>query len=74
MCQELAGETVSLKEIIRARWQRKRELQRQVSTRRSLIDQLLAASVPAVAATDAPPTRSACPSASAPPGTETVPP
>jgi len=54
VCQELAGETVSLKEIIRARRQRKRELQRQVSTRRSLIDQLLAASVPAVPAHEAP--------------------
>jgi putative transposase len=55
VCQELAGETVSLKDIIRARRQRKRELQRQVSARRSLIDQLLAAPAPAVAASDAPP-------------------
>jgi putative transposase len=52
VCQELAGEIVSLKDIIRARRQRKRELQRQVSARRSLIDQLLA--TPAVAASDAP--------------------
>jgi putative transposase len=55
VCQELAGETVSLKDVIRARRQRKRELQRQVSARRSLIDQLLAAPAPAVAASDAPP-------------------
>jgi putative transposase len=53
--QELAGATVSLKEIIRARRQRKRALQRQVRTRRALIDQWLAASVPAVAAPEAPP-------------------
>ena len=55
VCQELAGETVSLKDIIRARQRRKRELQRQVSVRQSLIDQLLAASVPAVATREAPP-------------------
>jgi putative transposase len=53
VCQELAGETVSLKAIIRARRQRTRELQRQVSARRSLIDQVLAA--PAAAARDASP-------------------
>ena len=49
VCQELAGETVSLKDIVRARRQRKRELQHQVRVRRSLIDQLLAAPAPAVA-------------------------
>jgi putative transposase len=49
VCQELAGETVSLKDIIRARQRRKRELQRQVSARQSLIDQLLAPPVPSVA-------------------------
>jgi putative transposase len=55
VCQELAGETVSLKDIIRARQRRKRELQRQVSVRQSLIDQLLAAPVPAVATREDPP-------------------
>jgi putative transposase len=53
VCQELAGETVSLKDIIRARQRRKRELQRQVSVRQSLIDQLLAAPVPSVATCEA---------------------
>jgi putative transposase len=46
VCQELAGETVSLKDIIRARQRRKRDLQRQLRARASLIDQLLAAPVP----------------------------
>ena len=60
VCQELAGETVSLKDIIRARQRRKRELQRQVSVRQSLIDQLLTAPVPAVATCEAlPPTPAA---------------
>jgi putative transposase len=49
VCQELAGETVSLKDIVRARRQRTRELQYQVRVRRTLIDQLLAAPAPAVA-------------------------
>lgn len=49
VCQELAGETVSLKDIVRARRQRKSELQHQVRVRRSLIDQLLAVPAPAVA-------------------------
>jgi putative transposase len=53
VCQELAGETVSLKDIIRARQRRKRELQRQVRARQSLIDQLLAVPVPSVATREA---------------------
>jgi putative transposase len=61
VCQELAGETVSLKDIIRARQRRKRELQRQVSVRQSLIDQLLAAPVPSVATRAAPPSSPASP-------------
>jgi len=59
VCQELAGETVSLKDIIRARKQRKRELKRQLSERRSLVDQLIDSSVPPSATQDsdyAPPT------------------
>jgi putative transposase len=60
VCQELAGETVSLKEIIRARQRRKRELQRQVRVRQALIDQVLAAPVPAGAPREAlPPAPSA---------------
>lgn len=46
VCQELAGETVGLKDIIRARHRRKRELQEQIDRRQSLVDQLLASSTP----------------------------
>jgi putative transposase len=46
VCQELAGETVGLKDIIRARRWRKRELQEQLDRRQSLVDQLLASSTP----------------------------
>jgi putative transposase len=63
MCQELAGETVSLKDIIRARRRRTRELQRQVRVRQSLIDQLLAAPVPVGAAREALPPSPAAPAA-----------
>jgi putative transposase len=49
VCQDLAGETVSLKDIIRARRQRTRELRQQLAVRQSLIGQLVASSVPAVA-------------------------
>ena len=48
VCQELAGETVSLKDIIRARRHRTRELRQQLAVRQSLIDQLVTSSVPAV--------------------------
>jgi putative transposase len=48
VCQELAGETVSLKDIIQARRRRKRALHQQIDQRQSLVDQLLASSVPAV--------------------------
>jgi putative transposase len=44
VCQELAGETVSLKDIIRARRRRTRELRQQLAVRQSLVDQLAAAS------------------------------
>ena len=49
VCQELAGETVSLKEIIRARRRRTRELHQQLAVRQSLIDQVVTSSVPAMA-------------------------
>lgn len=39
VCQELAGETVSLKDIIRARRQRKRDLHQMIDQRRCLVDQ-----------------------------------
>jgi putative transposase len=48
VCQELAGETVSLKDIIRARRRRTRELRQQLAVRQSLVDQLVVSSVPAV--------------------------
>lgn len=41
ICQELAHEKVSLKEIIRARQQRKKELNRTIAERRSLLDTIL---------------------------------
>jgi putative transposase len=41
ICQELAGETVSLKDIIRARAERRRDLQSIIKSRRSLVDQVL---------------------------------
>lgn len=46
VCQELAGETVGLKDIIQARRRRKRELQHHLRTRQSLVDQVLAAVAP----------------------------
>ena len=39
---ELAGETFSLKDILRARQDRQRELRETIKGRRSLVDQLLA--------------------------------
>ena len=42
VCQELAGATVSLKDIARARDRRKRDLHQLMTARRSLIDQVLA--------------------------------
>ena len=41
ICQELAGEIVSLKDIIRARQKRKRELRKTIAERKSLMDTLL---------------------------------
>jgi len=41
VCQELAGETVTLKDITNARIQRRRELQHRINQRRSLLDELL---------------------------------
>ncbi len=41
VCQELAGETVSLKDIARARNRRKRELTKLITAHRSLVDQVL---------------------------------
>lgn len=41
ICPELAGETVSFKDILRARTERRRALQATIKNRRSLIDQVL---------------------------------
>lgn len=41
VCQELADQTVSLKEVIRARQQRKRELRKTIADRKSLMDTIL---------------------------------
>jgi putative transposase len=41
VCQELAGETVSLREVIRARERRRRELRRTIEDRRKAVDSLL---------------------------------
>lgn len=42
VCQELAGATVSFKDIVRARLERRRTLQATIKNRRSLVDQILA--------------------------------
>lgn len=41
ICQELAGETVSFKDILRARTERRQALQSTIRNRRSLVDQVL---------------------------------
>ena len=41
VCQELAGETVPLREVIRARERRRRELRRTIEDRRKAVDSLL---------------------------------
>jgi putative transposase len=43
VCQELAGETVPLREVIRARERRRRELRRALQDRREAVDSLLEA-------------------------------
>jgi putative transposase len=43
VCQELAGETVALRDIIRARNHRRRELRQTIEERRRLVDSLLEA-------------------------------
>lgn len=43
ICQELADKTISLKEIIKARKKRKKELRKTIAQRKSLIDALLEA-------------------------------
>ena len=43
VCQELAGETVPLREVIRRRERRRRELRRTIQDRRKVVDSLLEA-------------------------------
>jgi putative transposase len=43
ICQELAGQTISLKEIERARAERRKQVKAGLSTREALVDQFLAA-------------------------------
>ena len=43
VCQELAGETVPLREIVRARDRRRRELRRTIQDRRQVVESLLEA-------------------------------
>jgi putative transposase len=43
VCQELAGETVPLREVIRARERHRRELRRTIQDRRKVVDSLLEA-------------------------------
>ena len=43
ICQELAGETVALREIVSARNRRRRELRQTLQDRRRLVDSLLEA-------------------------------
>ena len=46
ICQELASETISLKEVIKARNRRKKELRKTIAERKSLMDTLLVTPVP----------------------------
>jgi len=46
VCQELAGETISLKELIRVRTARRRDLRETLTDRAALLDQLLAVPQP----------------------------
>jgi putative transposase len=57
ICPELAGETIGLKDIARARRERQRQLSQAIRTRRSLVDQLLARPETKVAGTEPPPKR-----------------
>jgi putative transposase len=43
ICQELAGQTVSLKEIEKARVERRKQVKAGLSTREALVEQFLAA-------------------------------
>jgi putative transposase len=43
ICQELAGQTVSLKEIEKARTERRKQVKTGLSTREALVEQFLAA-------------------------------
>jgi putative transposase len=57
ICQELAGQTISLKDIIRARTARRRDVQAGVSARAQIVELLLPppVAVPAPVASEPPP-------------------
>ena len=63
VCQELAGETIALKDLIRARNRRRRELRSTLSERAALVD-ALRPSAPALSET---PAAETTPEAAAPP-------
>lgn len=56
VCQDLAGTTISLKDLQAARNRRRRDLRAQIVARQSLVDDLLAAHQPDPAPSPAPPT------------------
>jgi len=60
ICQELAGETVSLKDVVQARSERRRALQATIRDRHSLVDQLVRRPVEALPA-PIPPDRAVTP-------------
>jgi putative transposase len=53
VCQELAGQTISLKDIVQARTQRRRQVRDDLKEREKVVDQVLATH-PAVAPCPAP--------------------
>jgi putative transposase len=56
ICQELAGQTISLKDIVRAREQRRRQVRAGLSARAQIVETLLAEASPGEQAAPAPPT------------------
>ncbi len=64
VCQELAGETISLKALTQARTARRRELKAHLGERAALVERLWTAYQPAIAPAD--PTPPASPESPAP--------
>jgi len=61
VCQELAGETISLKALLQARNARRRELKTHLQERAALVDRLWTAYQPVIATPDPEPTESSKP-------------